>query len=347
MGGPPAGIPLTILVTGGGGFLGGAIVEQLLEREVLVRSFARSANPDLLARGVEVLQGDIADPDAVSSAVEGAEAVIHVAAKAGFWGSVEEYYRPNVIGTANVIAACRAYGVDRLVYTSTPSVVHAGGDVAGIDESAPYPDSYTSPYPATKAEAERLVLAANGDDLGTVAIRPHLIWGPGDNQLVPRLIERARQGRLRLVGDGANLIDTTFIDNAAHAHVLALDRLAPGSAIAGRAFFIAQGEPKPMKETLNLLLAAAGAPTVDKHISAPTATRLGAVAERVWRVGRLTGEPPLTRFLAEQLATAHWYDLSNAARDLDYTPVVTFDEGLARLAAFYRGSGGERLSDRI
>ncbi len=338
---------MTVLVTGGGGFLGGAIVDRLLEREVIVRSFARSANPDLLARGVEVLQGDLADPDAVAGAVAGAEAVIHVGAKAGYWGSVEGYYLPNVIGTANVIAACRAHGIDRLVYTSTPSVVHAGGDVAGIDESAPYPESYTSPYPATKAEAERLVLAANDDDLGTVAIRPHLIWGPGDNQLVPRLIERARQGRLRLVGDGANLIDTTFIDNAAHAHLLALDRLLPGSVIAGRAFFVAQGEPKPMKETLNLLLAAAGAPAVDKHISAPAAARLGTIAERVWRAGRLKGEPPLTRFLAEQLATAHWYDLSSAKQDLGYTPLVTFDEGLARLAAFYRGSGGQGLSDRV
>ena len=262
--------------------------------------------------------------------------MVHVAAKAGFWGSVEDYYVPNVMGTTNVVAACKEHGVGRLVYTSTPSVVHGGGDVAGIDETAAYPDEYTSPYPATKAEAERLVLGANGTDLATVALRPHLIWGPGDNQLVPRLIERARRGRLRLVGEGSNLIDTTFVDNAAHAHILALDRLAPGSAIAGRPFFVAQGEPKPMKETLNLLLAAAGAPLVEKHVSAGAAAVLGSTLERVWQVGRLKSEPPLTRFLAEQLATAHWYDLSNAERDLGYAPVVTFDEGLARLAEFYR-----------
>jgi len=327
---------MTILVTGGGGFLGGAIVRHLLERGEQVRSFARSGYPDLLAMGVEVQQGDLADPAAVSAAVKGSEAVIHVAGKAGFWGSLEDYYLPNVTGTTNVVVACREHGVDRLVYTSTPSVVHGGGDVSGADESAPYPDHFASPYPATKAEAERLVLSANGPELATVAIRPHLIWGPGDNQLVPRLVERARQGRLRIVGDGSNLIDTTFVDNAAHAHLLALDRLEPGSTIAGRPFFIAQGEPKPMKETLDLLLEAAGAPKVDKHLSAKSAMRLAGVVEQVWRVGRLKSEPPMTRFLAEQLATAHWYDLTNAERDLGYAPIVSFDEGLDRLAKSYR-----------
>lgn len=327
---------MTILVTGGGGFIGGAIVHQLLERGDRVRSFARSASPHLLARGVEVIQGDLGEADDVSSAVAGADAVIHVAAKAGYWGSVEDYYRPNVRGTANVVSACRLHGVSRLVYTSTPSVVHGGGDVAGLDESAPYPEVFSSPYPATKAEAERLVLAAADASLGTVALRPHLVWGPGDNQLVPRLIARARQRRLRLVGDGSNLIDTTFIDNAAHAHLLALDRLAPGNVISGKAYFIAQGEPRPIKETLNLLLAAAGAPSVSRSVSPRTANRIGVLAEQVWRRARLAGEPPLTRFLAEQLSTAHWYDLSAARRDLDYEPIVSFSEGLERLAEHYR-----------
>ena len=332
---------MTILVTGGSGFLGGAIVQMLLDRGERVRSLARRPNPDLLAQGVEVLQGDIADSHAVSSAAQGVEAVVHIAAKAGYWGTLQEYYLPNVTGTANVLAACKEHGIQRLVYTSTPSVVHAGGDVAGIDESTPYPDHYSSAYPATKAEAERLVLAANSDELATVAIRPHLIWGPGDNQLVPRLVDRARSGRLMLVGDGSNLIDTTFVDNAAHAHLLALDRLAPESAISGRPFFIAQGEPKPMAETINLLLAAAGAPPVHRHVSAGVAVKLGSAAERVWRVGRFKGEPPLTRFLAEQLGTAHWFDLTGARRDLGYEPVVSFEEGLSRLEDYYRRASGD------
>jgi len=260
---------------------------------------------------------------------------MHNAAKAGAWGSYESYHLANVVGTDNVLAACRAHGVGRLVYTSTPSVTHrANHPVEGLGaDEVPYGEDFQAPYAATKAIAEQRVLAANSNSLATIALRPRLIWGPGDNQLVPRLAERARQGRLRLVGDGLNKVDTTYIDNAALAHFLALEHLAPGAACAGKAYFISNGEPLPMRELLNRLLAAAGAPGVEKSISFRAAYRIGAVAERLWPWLRLRGEPPMTRFLAEQLCTAHWYSMEPARRDFGYVPAVSIAEGLKRLKA--------------
>jgi len=202
---------VTVLVTGGGGFLGGAIVRQLLARGTEVRSFARGDYPGLRERGVDVRRGDLADAEQVLSAVEGCDAILHVAARAGVWGTWKQFWLPNVLGTRHIIEAARHHGVGRLVYTSSPSVVHGKGGIEGGDESLPYPPSYLANYPATKAEAERMVLAANDPELSTVALRPHLIWGPGDPQFLPRLVERSRAGKLAFVGDGNNRIDTTFI----------------------------------------------------------------------------------------------------------------------------------------
>ena len=256
-------------------------------------------------------------------------------AKAGAWGSYDSYHQANVVGTDNVIAACRAHGIGKLVYTSTPSVTHrATHPVEGLGaDEVPYGENFQAPYAATKAIAEQRVLAANDATLATVALRPRLIWGPGDQQLVPRLAQRARQGRLRLVGDGSNKVDTTYIDNAALAHFLALDALAPGAACAGKAYFISNGEPLPMRELLNKLLAAVGAPAVEKTLSFKTAYRIGAISERLWPLLRLPGEPPLTRFLAEQLCTPHWYSMEPARRDFGYVPQVSIEEGLRRLKA--------------
>jgi len=253
---------MLILVTGAGGFLGGAVARQLRDRGGAVRSFSRSAYPAFTELGVEQIAGDLADAGAVARAVRGCDAVIHTAAKAGVWGPEHEYFCANVTGTRNVLAACRAHGVRTLVYTSSPSVVAGDHDLNGVDESVPYPPHHLAAYPRTKAQAEREVLAANGPDLATVALRPHLIWGPGDPHLVPRLLARARAGRLRRVGDGSNRIDTTYVENAAAAHLLALDRLRPGAACAGRAYFIAQGEPLPLWEFVNRVLALAGLPPV-------------------------------------------------------------------------------------
>jgi nucleoside-diphosphate-sugar epimerase len=325
---------MNILVTGGGGFLGQALCRGLVERGHAVVSFNRGHYPALDALGVRQLQGDLADRDAVLRAAQGVHAIFHNAAKAGAWGSYASYHQANVVGTDNVIAACRAHGIQRLVYTSTPSVTHrATHPVAGgTADSVPYGTGFKAPYATTKTIAEKAVLAANDAGLATVALRPRLIWGPGDQQVLPRLVQRARAGRLRLVGDGSNRIDSTYIDNAAQAHFDAFAALAPGAACAGRAYFISNGEPRPVRELVNALLRAAGAPEVTKTLPFRAAYAIGAVCEAAWTLLPLAGEPPLTRFLAEQLSTTHWYDMAPATRDFGYLPRVSIDEGLRRLA---------------
>jgi nucleoside-diphosphate-sugar epimerase len=323
------------LVTGGGGFLGGAIVRLLRERGDEVRSFARGAYPELAAAGVEVHRGDLADADAVARAVKGVDVVFHVAALAGVWGPYDEYHRANVIGTENVTSACLRHEVRRLVYTSTPSVVHGGGDIEGGDESLPYASDFSTHYPRTKAMAERRVLAANGECLSTVALRPHLIWGPGDTQLVPRIVARGRAGRLRLIGDGSSVVDTVYVDNAAAAHLCAALRLGPESACAGKAYFISNGEPVPLADITNAILHAAGLPPVSKRVPVPMAFALAGMTEAAYKLLRIRSEPPLTRFLVEQLSTSHWFDISAARRDLGYEPQVSLEEGLRRLAATF------------
>ncbi|HET6426022.1 MAG TPA: NAD-dependent epimerase/dehydratase family protein [Planctomycetaceae bacterium] len=325
---------MTVLVTGGGGFLGQALCHALVARGVKVRSLARGDYPALKTLGVETARGDIADADSVNRAMAGCDAVFHVAAKAGVWGSFAEYYQANVVGTQNVLDACRRHGVSRLIHTSSPSVVYAGRDEAGIDESTPYPQTYLTHYPRTKAEAERLVLAANGPTLSTVALRPHLIWGPGDNHLVPRLIARAKAGKLRRVGDGRNRVDTTYIDNAVAAHLAAFDRLSPLAACAGKAYFIANNEPRPLWQLIDQMLACADLPPVKRSISASAAYAAGALLEGVYSILRWRDEPPMTRFVARQLSTDNWYDLTAAQRDLGYKPTVGVDEGLKRLRAW-------------
>ncbi|MDH3306993.1 MAG: NAD-dependent epimerase/dehydratase family protein, partial [Acidimicrobiia bacterium] len=289
---------MKVLVTGGGGFLGGAVVRALVDRGDDVRSFSRQSYPGLVDLGVETARGDLADPDAVSAAVQGVDGVIHVGAKADMWGDPAEFAATNIEGTRHVIDACLRHGVTRLVFTSTPSVVHGGGHVSGVDESEPYAEEYSSPYPESKAAAERLVLAAASDTLGTVALRPHLIWGPGDTQLILRIIERARKGRARLVGSGDNLVDTTYVDNAVVAHLAALDRLTPGATISGKSYFIAQDDPRPVRDIINAIVGAAGAPPVERTVPLAVARGAGLVLEWAYRWLPLSGEPYITRFLA-------------------------------------------------
>ncbi|HEY0856486.1 MAG TPA: 2-alkyl-3-oxoalkanoate reductase [Albitalea sp.] len=326
---------MKILVTGGGGFLGQALCRGLRERGHEVVSFNRGHYPALDVLGVRQVRGDLAQRDAIISAAEGCEAVFHNAAKAGAWGSYESYHLANVVGTDNVLAACRTHRIPKLVYTSTPSVTHRATHPVegGTADNVPYGEHLKAPYAATKLIAEKAVLAANDATLATVALRPRLIWGVGDNQLLPRLVERAKAGRLRFVGDGNNRVDTTYIDNAAQAHFDAFAHLAPYSACAGRAYFISNGDPRTMRETLNGLLRAAGAPEVTGTVPFRVAYALGAMCEGLWHALPLRGEPPMTRFLAEQLATTHWYDMAPAQRDFGYVPTVSFDEGLRRLAA--------------
>lgn len=320
------------LVTGGGGFLGSVITRMLRERGVVVRSFSRGAYPVLDSLGVEQFQGDLIDGDAVSVAMKDCDIVYHVAAKAGVWGPWREYYQANVVGTNNVLAACRQNRIRKLVFTSSPSVTFAGVDQNGVNESEPYPKKFLAHYPLTKSIAEQAVLAANGPQLATVALRPHLIWGAGDPHIIPRLVSRARVGKLRRIGSRPNLVDTTYVENAASAHISAGDRLEVGSPIAGRAYYISNGEPEPLWDFINRILAVAGLPPVTRTVSPKLAYAAGAMLEQVYKVLGRSDEPPITRFVAKQLSTAHWFDLSAAKRDLGYSPTVSTAEGLRKLA---------------
>jgi len=322
---------MNALVTGGGGFLGGAIVRLLTERGDKASSFSRGDYPQLRELGVAQLRGDLADREAVIRATEGCDIVFHVAARAGIWGSFAEFHRANVTGTENVIAACRHNGIGRLVFTGSPSVVFDGRDVEGGDESLPYPAHYDAHYPRTKAMAEQRVLAANSPRLATVSLRPHLIWGPGDNHLVPRIVARGKAGKLRRIGNRPCLVDTVYVDNAAHAHLLAAERLEHGGGVAGKAYFISNGEPLPLWEMVDRILAAAGLPPVTRSVPAGAALAAGVICEALWKCLRLSGEPPMTRFVAREMATAHWFDITAARRDLGYSPQISIDEGLKRL----------------
>lgn len=327
--------PVNILVTGGSGFLGQALCKAMLAQGHAVTSFQRHFSDALKPLGVRQVLGALNDSAALEAAMQNQDAVLHNAAKAGGWGAWEEFYQSNVVGTQNILRLCRQVGIRKLVYTSTPSVVHEGHrPVAGGNETdTPYARHFSAHYPHSKMLAERAVLAADSADLATVALRPRLIWGPGDTQLLPRLVERARQGRLRYIGDGNNKMDCTYIDNAVQAHLLALQHVGPGAACAGKAYFISNGEPKPIREIVNGLLAAADAPLVRGSLPFWLAYGLGVGCEGFWRIARLDSEPPMTRFVAEQLSTEHWYDCSAARHDLGYVPEVSFADGLSRLRA--------------
>jgi nucleoside-diphosphate-sugar epimerase len=327
-----------VLVTGGGGFLGGAIVRMLRERGDEVRNFSRGNYPSLAARGVEQFRGSLDDHAAVVEATKGCDLVFHVAARAGIWGKYSDFYRDNVIGTENVVAACKKNHIGRLVYTSSPSVVFDGGDVQGGNETLPYPSRYEAHYPATKALAERLVLSVNSAELAVTALRPHLIWGPGDNHLAPRILAKGRTGKLIRIGTQPNLVDTVYIDNAASAHLLAADKLFPGSDVAGKCYFISNGEPLPLWDIVNRILAAADIPQVTRCISPQLAYAIGVACEGFWGALRLKSEPPMTRFLARELAAAHWFDISAARRDFGYNPDVSIDEGFRRLRHWFQDS---------
>jgi nucleoside-diphosphate-sugar epimerase len=319
------------VVTGGGGFLGSKIVEFLQAEGWTVASFSRQDYPELAARGVACHQGDLADAVAVREALRNSDVVFHAAAKAGLWGEYEEYYSTNVVGTRNIIDACLHHGIRKLVFTSTPSVVFDGLDMRNVTESeAPIARKHLSAYAATKAEAEQLVVESNSSKLATVCLRPHIIWGPGDNQLFPRLAERHLAHRLRLIGSGDNLVDTTFVDNAARAHIDAASRLEPGAPPAGRAYFISQGDPRPIRDVINLIFKAADLPPLRKTIPLPMAYCAAWVLENSYRLLGIKSEPAITRFSVLEMGRHHYFDISAARRDLGYEPVVSIDEGMER-----------------
>jgi nucleoside-diphosphate-sugar epimerase len=319
-----------ILVTGGGGFLGSAVCRQLAVRGHQVIAFQRRPANHLASFGVLSIAGDITHQESLDLASTACDAVVHTAGKAGIWGSATDYFRINRDGTANVIAACRRNAIPILVHTSSPSIVHAGRDIGGADESIPIAANLIAPYPASKAQAERLVVTANSSGLKTVALRPHLVWGPGDPHILPRLAGKVKNGVLTLPAPD-KLVDTIFVENAGLAHVQALEELATGGRCSGKAYFVTNNEPMPQGEIITRLLAAIGIEVRIRAIPVALAKAAGAACEMAWRTLRLKSEPPLTRFSVEQLATAHWFNTSAATRDFAYLPIVSIEEGLERL----------------
>ena len=318
-------------VTGGGGFVGSAIVRQLVDKDVEVAVFGRNHYPHLEKLGVRQFQGDILDSDLLIRFIQGYDTVFHVAAKAGIWGPKYEFEQINVTGTRNVLGACFANGVHSLVYTSTPSVVFSRKDINGADERLPYAQRFLCYYASSKAVAEQMVLASNSEILKTCAIRPHLVWGPGDPHLIPRLITRGKAGKLKQVGNGQNMVDISYIDNVADAHVLAAENLHSDASAAGNAYFISQGEPVSLWGWINDLFQRRNVEPVKKKVNAKSAYIIGTLLEGIYMWLGLEKEPPMTRFLAEQLAKSHWFSIDNARNDLGYEPRVSTSEGLERV----------------
>ncbi|CAG0934412.1 sterol-4alpha-carboxylate 3-dehydrogenase (decarboxylating) [Planctomycetaceae bacterium] len=322
---------MKILVTGGNGFLGSRIVDRLTKAGHEVTVFARSVNPQSSIRNPQFVAGNLADADQVSAAIAGHDTVFHVAAKAGVWGRRRDYFDTNVTGTRNVVAACGVHGVKSLIYTSTPSVVFSAASLEGVNEDTPYATRFLTHYAETKCIAEKEVLAANGiGALRTVALRPHLIWGTGDPHLVPRVLARARAGRLKRVGDGTNKVDITHVEDAADAHILALEKLGgtglqtraehgSGAPCHGKAYFISS-EAVLLWEWINALLSRMGLPPVTRSVPRGLAYKIGATFEFLYGLFGIASDPPMTRFVAENLATSHWFDISRARKDFGYEP---------------------------
>lgn len=327
---------MKVLVTGSTSLLGRVLVARLEARGDEVTVFQRSPS----GLGVSEHLGDIADGAAVAGAMAGADAVVHLAARAlaVAIGSWEEYERTNVLGTKCVAAAARESGVGRMVYVSSPSVANYGKALVGAGAGLADPDRARGHYAKSKAQAELIALAADSPELAVVAIRPHLIWGPGDTQLVGRIVDRAREGRLVIVGSGAALIDTTYVDNAAEALVAALDR-AP--SLGGSAFVVSNGQPRTVRELMNKMVAAAGLEPPRFKVPARMARTGGLVAEKVWERSGREDDPPMTSFAAEQLSTAHWFDQRETRRVLDWEPAVSLDEGFERLREWFAAGGNE------
>jgi len=326
---------MNVLVTGGGGFLGKYLVEQLLEQGKNVRVLSRGDYPELRKMGVDLMRGDLRDASTVQTACKLIDTVFHVAAIPGIWGIWKTYYEINTLGTQNIIAACKGQGVSKLIYTSSPSVIFDGKPHLDADETLPYPNKYLCHYPHSKALAEQAVLAANNEnDLLTCALRPHLIWGPRDNHLVPRLLQKASAGKIRQVGDGTNLVSMCYVENAAAAHWQAAEKLASNSPVCGQVYFINDPVPVNLWSWINQILTIAQIQPIQKRISARAAYHLGHTVELTYRLLRkTTPEPPMTRFVAMQLSQSHTYSIEKAIHDFQYKPIVDYETAMKKLEA--------------
>ncbi len=320
-----------VLVSGASGMLGGAVARTLRDRGDEVRAFQRRpANIE----GVQDVLGSLTEPEDVRRAVEGTDAVIHLAAKVSISGPESEYRAVNIGGTRNVVEAMKANGGGHLVNVSSPSVAHLGTAIVGLDATPASPEHARGPYARTKAAAELLAMEADGKDgMLVTSIRPHVVWGPGDTQLVERIVDRARSGRLPLLDEGMALIDTTYVDNAADAIVAALDRIED---VHGESFVVTNGEPRTVRDVFNGWCDAAGAPRPTLRIPGKLARFAGRIVERVWEIRPGHDEPPMTEFLAEQMSTAHWFDQRRTRERLQWEPRVSLEEGFERVAEWYR-----------
>lgn len=328
---------MRILVTGGGGFLGSYIIKELLKNpSYLVTNFSRHSYPALEELGVPTIKGDLRKREDVERALDqGFDAIFHVAALAGVWGKYEDFYSINYLGTKNLIETAREKGVNRFVYTSTPSVVFGQGDLLGVDETQPYASKHLNAYSETKTLAEKLVLENNSDNFLTCALRPHLIWGPGDPHLLPRVIQKGKEGKLKIVGDGENLVDIIYVENAALAHVQAFENLVPGSRLGGEAYFIGQERPVKLWDFINQVLSFVKAEPVMNSIDVSSAYKLGWFLEKSFKLlGIQKPEPPMTRFVALNLGKSHYFSHAKAKRDFGYTPRVSIEEGLKRTFSY-------------
>ena len=322
-----------VLVTGGGGFLGKAIVKKLLLKGFFVKSFSRNYYSELDKLGVEQIQGDLQNLNQIIDASKGCDLVFHVAAKPGIWGTWDEFFGANVTGTINVINACKKNKISKLVYTSSPSVIFNGKDMEGVNESAAYPEKFEGHYSETKAIAEKIVVKESSEDLKTVILRPPLIWGPEDNHIVPSIIQRAK--KLKKIGRLDDLVDTIYIDNAADAHILAAEKLKTDSSISGNIYFISQDKPVSKWYIADKFLEAAGLPPIKGRVSASTAYIAGAVFEFIYTVFKINKIPPITRFAAKEAASSHWFDISKAKKELGYIPKVSIEQGLKQLKQWF------------
>ena len=329
---------MRVLVTGASGLLGRAVATEVARAGHTVRTFQRrpsglaGLDSGTAAGSVTDLLGSVTEPAAVARAVDGMDAIVHLAAKVSLTGEPEEFDAVNIGGTRTLLAAAHAAGVGRVVFVSSPSVAHAGSSIVGDDALPANPERARGDYARTKAQAELIALAADSADLRVVVVRPHLVWGPGDTQLVERIVDRARAGRLPLLGHGAALIDSIYIDNAASGIAAALARV---DAVHGRSYVLTNGEPRPVAELLAGMCIAAGVATPAWRVPAGVARAAGSLVEVFWRIKPGVDEPPMTRFLAEQLSTAHWFDQRRTRDELQWTPAVSLDEGFRRLAISY------------
>lgn len=320
-----------VLVTGGAGFVGRRLVEMLVDQHVCCSVLGRNSYPELEKLGVQSIICDIADRDGVNKHLQGFKTVFHVAAKAGVWGDWEEYLKTNVIGTENIINACRKNNVSQLIYTSTPSVVFNGEDIEYGDERMPYPDKFLCNYAKSKVLSEKRVLDAAKAGLRACCIRPHLVWGPGDPHLIPRLIERGRKKQLKIVGEGKNQVDISYIDNVAHAHILAAINLASNGQANGKAYFIGDENPVVLWKWINDLFGCLDIKKVEKKVPFRVAYAVGFALEKIYTLFKIVDEPKMTRFIAEQLSKSHFFSHESAQKDFNYVPVVSQAEGMKKL----------------